>query len=134
MIKRIVRRPLTWITALAAAALLQLFLTVVSAQSPNPAPTPIPPIESARELFGILSSMVVGVSAVVAVVYWAFWGRDKQQIKDDRDGWKSMAERLRTELADAKTSITEMRAERLELKEQVEELRTLNLRLQKDEK
>jgi hypothetical protein len=77
------------------------------AVSPTPVPPPQPMIESVKETVATLTTLGMGVVFIAGLVWWAFWGRNTQQIKEQRDGWKDVAERRGLELADVRQDLKE---------------------------
>ncbi len=94
------------------------------------ADTPSPFAGGITEVIGFLTTIGTFVIFTAGLVWWVFWGRNNQQLKDQVAGWKDIAERLRIENADLKAEAVEAKAERADAEREAEELRKANLRLQ----
>jgi hypothetical protein len=113
--------PLTLICALGAVFVTQVAIKI-SAQSPTTAQQVPMAVDSIRETITFLTTVGTFIIFAAGIVWWVFWGRNNQQIKEQRDGWKDTAERRGLEMADQRQEIIDLEAE-------VRELRRMNLRL-----
>ncbi len=126
-IKRKLLRPRFALIACIPALALNV---IVYAQAQTPTPSVQWSLGDVAALVGIISAVVTMFLFLVGAGWYIVRGKNQEQLREQRDGWKDTAERLRGELADSKIEVAELHADKKRAEAAAEKLRKLNLRLQ----
>lgn len=86
--------------------------------------------DAALKLFQLLATILAAVACVAGAVWYAIKGKSLSTLKEERDGWKGLAEQRAATIAELEKDVAQIKAVVNELQRDYERVVKLNLRLQ----